>query len=186
MGRLSFGIQDKSNGLTGERLVLRFKALVKWQEWLKRRRKTNQMRSAEFGVRNFGNDMRLARGRDRECGSASSANSAVPFCAAAVMAREKMPRISLANLRGVPSKRLRTSGFGSEKELSVQVIDFSPVITIFHIISPIFHPISQPEGFDFSRVRRFSRGKLCDLARGENASEEIGIGNGGVAPTFKA
>ena len=73
-----------------------------------------------------------------------------------------------------------------ESKVPVQVIDFSPVITIFHIFSPIFHPISQPEGFDFSRVRLFTRGKLCDLARGENANEEIGIGNGGVAPTLRA
>jgi hypothetical protein len=73
-----------------------------------------------------------------------------------------------------------------ESKVPVQVIDFSPVITIFHIFSPIFHPISQPEGFDFSLVRRFTGGKLCVLARGEIAIEEIGIGNGGVAPTLRA
>lgn len=99
---------------------------------------------------------------------------------------ETRPRVISGNSRAAARKRLRTSGFGSEKEWAVQVIDFSPVITIFHIFSPIFHPTYQPEGVDFSRVRRPSRGKLCDLARGENASEEIGIGNGGVAPTFKA
>jgi hypothetical protein len=39
-------------------------------------------------------------------------------------------------------------------EMPTQTVDFSPVITIFHVFSPIFHPISQLQGFDFSSVRK--------------------------------
>jgi hypothetical protein len=34
--------------------------------------------------------------------------------------------------------------------MSLQVSDFSPVRTVFHV----FHPISQPQGFDFSPVTK--------------------------------
>jgi hypothetical protein len=42
-------------------------------------------------------------------------------------------------------------------DVSLQVHDFSPVITIFHVFSRIFHPISQPQEFDFSPVAKKTR-----------------------------
>jgi hypothetical protein len=43
--------------------------------------------------------------------------------------------------------------------MRAQVADFSPVITIFHLFAPIFHPIFQLEGIDFSPVTSFTRVK---------------------------
>jgi hypothetical protein len=37
-------------------------------------------------------------------------------------------------------------------ERASQVLDFSPVITIFHDFSPIFHPPFQLEGIDVKQV----------------------------------
>jgi hypothetical protein len=66
-------------------------------------------------------------------------------------------------------------------DVPLQVFDFSPVITIFHIFSPVFHPISQPEGFDFSPVTQKNRDKRfrgkkmkCEV----NANRSL-IGNSG-------
>jgi hypothetical protein len=42
-------------------------------------------------------------------------------------------------------------------EVWVQVFGFSPVITIFHVFSPIFHPIFQLQGIGFSSVRKNNR-----------------------------
>jgi hypothetical protein len=56
---------------------------------------------------------------------------------------------------------LETKGLWLELEERMQVFDFSPVITIFHVFSPIFHPISQMQGFDFSPVAGFTGGSLC-------------------------
>src|ERR1700722_3833151 len=47
----------------------------------------------------------------------------------------------------------------------LQVVDFSPVIGVFHVFSPIFHPISQPQGFGFSPVTRFMGDNFCVLGR---------------------
>jgi hypothetical protein len=56
----------------------------------------------------------------------------------------------------------------------LQVIDFSPVTTIFHDFSPIFHPSFQPEELDFSRVteitwfrRTLARGKKVFFGRND-------------------
>jgi hypothetical protein len=51
-------------------------------------------------------------------------------------------------------------------EMSVQAYDFSPLRTIFHL----FHPISQPQGFDFSPVTPNSPEKnVEDRKQGEPA-----------------
>jgi hypothetical protein len=38
---------------------------------------------------------------------------------------------------------LKMSGLGMRSAVSLQVVGFSPVITIFHLFSGIFHPIVQ-------------------------------------------
>jgi hypothetical protein len=43
-----------------------------------------------------------------------------------------------------------------ENKASSQVVDFSPVITIFHNFSGVFHPVCQTEGFGFSPVTNFA------------------------------
>jgi hypothetical protein len=45
----------------------------------------------------------------------------------------------------------------SEKMVSVEEVDFSPVRTIFHPFSPIFHPIFQLEGVGFEPVEKNTR-----------------------------
>jgi hypothetical protein len=56
------------------------------------------------------------------------------------------------DLKGMVWMWLKMSGLRMETEVSLQVFDFSRVITIFHFFSPIFRPSFQPQWFDFSWV----------------------------------
>jgi hypothetical protein len=54
--------------------------------------------------------------------------------------------------------RGRNPGFlGLEKMRAEQVIDFSPVANIFHLISPIFHPLFQLQAVDVLPVVKNTR-----------------------------